>query len=266
MLHAIVVLVVGMVRAEHHPPGRQHVTGLTRQGHVQPGLRRQCRQLHLHGLLEHDTHAFDIRGTGLELVQTEAALHLQAAVQEAGPPEDVAVAQALALVDTVQAHGEVVLPGTGVYRQSGECGSTVELDQEVAGDVVADLMRRDVHALLLHGHIGHGQQNILDGFQADPVEVPIANVGPDHQAVNHLTRIHVALAVDVGGVDDLSRRRLASSTIDSRIRVQAGDVGQYEAGDLQDLLVRVFLGDQVFAGKGNASAHGCSWLSRSKWS
>ncbi|MNJ03925.1 hypothetical protein D3C73_1644570 [compost metagenome] len=59
-------------------------------------------------------------------------------------------------------------------------------------------------------------------------------------------------------MDDLRGRRLAGGTIDHTGRIQTRHVRQDEARNLQDFLRPLFLGDQAFAGEGNACSHGGS--------
>ncbi|MNH01614.1 hypothetical protein D3C79_608350 [compost metagenome] len=193
------------------------------------------------------------------MIQPEAvALHLQAVSQVAGTAKHVAITHALTPIDAVQTHREVVLPGAGIHGDTGQRLGTIELHQEVTGDVVADLQRRDVLALLLNRDRGHSQQNAFGRFQADPVEVPVTHIRAHHQAVDHLVGADIAFAVIHFAVNDLIRRRLAGRSINRRIRIEARNKGQHEASDIKRLPSALFLGNEAFAGKGNARSHGGS--------
>ncbi len=238
--------------APGYGPERHHVGLVTLQAHVQPCSGRQRRRRHGHVRRGVDADPFDVGQSGFQPVVRGRFLKQQTGVEEGRPPEDIPVAPAFALVDPGQAHGEVVLPGAGVDGQRGQLLGAVEHHQDVPGHVVADLQRRFVLALLLDRHPGDGEQNALGGLQAHPVPVEVADVATHHQAVDDLVRVHVPGLGQVGGVDDLAGRWLGRVAVYRLAWIQAWHQGEHDAADFQDLLFAQLLGNQTFAGGGDA--------------
>ncbi len=152
-----------------------------------------------------------------------------------------------------------MLPGASIDLDPGHRLGTVEHHQKVTRDVVADLARRDVPALLLYRQIRHGQQHVFTGFKANPVEVKVPNIATKHQAIDHLIRVHETFLGYVIGADDLRRRWLARCPIYGDVGVKPRHIGQDKSGNAQCLLCAEFLRDQAFTCKGNAGSHGGSY-------
>ncbi len=249
------VVVIHLVHAKHHLERTHHVAVIALQRHIQPGVVGHRRHDDRQDGCRLKTNSFDISHPRLELVGATDFLQFQTAIKEAGTAKHIAIAQPLAFVDAFEAYSEVVLPGACIDLDAGQLLGTVEHHQEVARHVVADLVRQDVLALLLQWHVGHRQQHVFAGLQADPVPVEVTDIGAHQEAVHHLVRVHIALLGDVCGVDDLGRWRLHAGAIDRAAHIEAGHVGQHEAGHGQRQVVRLFLGDQFLAGEGNACSH-----------